>query len=550
MNGNTENIAALLQKASDLTGIRLAAPAALSNDLPIQVSLIGQPQQNLFGILTGLGEILAELDCPMYRSFRCSICYGAETVRVVENEVMTDTTAAELARLLTQYDSAAAPVVCEIRLPNEALQDVRLQLVSSGRDYEDVDWEEVLKDSDYCYFTLTATALLAMCERKVLRNHLLPEMGEQLGVLTVNDHLLVSADRAEIGNSINRFFKGQVRCFSTSDEEFSLLTELEKLAIGVREYRRARGERAIRLCLKKAVHELDLQMQALSEDSEALEEAMAILEEKARKLPSHMKTASRRARMQYTSQMKMDITEQASGFYQALKEQMQKDIACRNDIVQMQDILPGYIVSQWEYEIAQLQAHIEQQAAQMQKGLHGYIENDIRSYIESGVDMAMADYIFCLTNMYGSKEVISEVPDFEFTSETNVFKSLLSSGETTVMTAAIGLFMLSHPLLGAGAAMIGFNKQKKKLLAENRQGLLEAADKMSKEIYDQVVVQLDGMVSTLEDNLNQSVEACYQKMMDTMVQALTDRKRDRNSYTDKLEQLNAIQNEMAALLQK
>ena len=404
-------------------------------------------------------------------------------------------------------------------------------------------------ESDYCYFTLTATALLSMCERKVLRNHLLPEMEGQLGILTINDHLILSADRSDIDASLNRFFKGQVPVLSTAQEDFSLLAELEKMASNLADYRQPRGERSVRLCLKKAIHQLDLQVQVLSEDSEALEDALAILEEKARALPSHMKTASRRARMQYTSQMKMDITEQASNFYQALKEQLQKDVEKRKDIAELQDVLPGYIVSQWDNEVAQLQRHIEQQVAQMQNGLHEYIESDIRSYIESGVDLAMADYIFCLTNMYGSKDIVAQTPTFAFEEKTNVFKSLLSSGETTLMTAAVGILILSHPLLGAGAAMLGLKKQKKKLLAENRQGLLEAADKMSRELFDQVVVNLDSTVKSLEDNLNTAVETCYQKIMDTMVQALTDRKHDQNSYADKLEQLNAIKTEMAALLQ-
>lgn len=549
MNCNTENIVALLQKASELTGIKLTIPDILATNPPIHVSLIGQPQQNLFGILNELAGDLVDLNRPLYRSFRCTISFGEEKVRAFQNGEMTDTTMSDLAQMLSQFDNAAAPVLCEIQLPHESLKNVNLRLISSGKDYADVDWEQILMESDYCFFTLTATALLSMCERKVLRNHLLPEMEGQLGILTINDHLILSADRSDIDASLNRFFKGQVPVLSTAQEDFSLLAELEKMASNLADYRQPRGERSVRLCLKKAIHQLDLQVQVLSEDSEALEDALAILEEKARALPSHMKTASRRARMQYTSQMKMDITEQASNFYQALKEQLQKDVEKRKDIAELQDVLPGYIVSQWDNEVAQLQRHIEQQVAQMQNGLHEYIESDIRSYIESGVDLAMADYIFCLTNMYGSKDIVAQTPTFAFEEKTNVFKSLLSSGETTLMTAAVGILILSHPLLGAGAAMLGLKKQKKKLLAENRQGLLEAADKMSRELFDQVVVNLDSTVKSLEDNLNTAVETCYQKIMDTMVQALTDRKHDQNSYADKLEQLNAIKTEMAALLQ-
>lgn len=550
MNSNTENIVALLQKASDLTGVKLMIPDILTNDLPIHVSLIGQPQQNLFEIPDELAEDMAELNRPLYRSFYCKISFGKKKTCVFQNGKMTDITMSDLAQMLSQFDHAAAPVLCEIHLPNEALKNVNLQIISSGKDYTDVDWTQILMGSDYCYFALTATALLSMCERKVLRNHLLSEMPEQLGILTVNDHLILSADRGDIETSLNRFFKGRVPIFSTVQEDFSLLAASQKMASNLVDYRQPRGERSVELCLKKAIHQLDLQTQVLAEDSEALDEAMAILEEKARMLPSHMKTASRRARMQYTSQMKMDISKQASNFYQAFKEQLQKDIAKRKDIGNLQDVLPGYIATQWENEAAQLHQHIEKQVAQMQNELQDYIESDIRSYIESGVDMAMADYIFCLTNMYGSKDVVAQAPEFAFEEKTDVFKSLLSSGETTLMTAAIGILILSHPLLGAGAAVLGLKKQKNKLLAENRQGLFEAADKMSRELFDQVVVNLDSTIKSLEDSLNTAVESCYQKIMDTMVQALTARKHDRNSYADKLEQLNATKAEMAALLKQ
>lgn len=549
MNGNTENIVALLQKASELTGIKLTTPDILATNPPIHVSLIGQPQQNLFGILNELAGDLVDLNRPLYRSFRCTISFGEEKVRAFQNGEMTDTTMSDLAQMLSQFDNAAAPMLCEIQLPHESLKNVNLRLISSGKDYADVDWEQILMESDYCYFTLTATALLSMCERKVLRDHLLPEIPDQLGILTVNDHLILSADRGDIDASLNRFFKGQVPVLSTTEEDFSLLAEIEKMASNLADYRQPRAERSVRLCLKKAIHQLDLQIQVLSEDSETLEEALAILEEKARTLPSHMKTASRRARMQYTSQMKMDITEQASEFHHALKEQVQKDIAKRKDIAELQSVLPKYITSQWESEIERLKGYIEEQVAKMQAGLDAYIEKDICDYVKSGVDMAMADYIFCLTNMYGKEEIVTNTPAFKYVDKGYRYLLRPTSPEYKVIAGGVAILMFSHPLLATGAALMLVKKQRSNMLEENRQGLIEAADKMSKEIFDQVVVQLDNTIKTIEDNLNTAVEDCYQKIMDTMVQALTDRKHDQNSYADKLEQLNAIKTEMAALLQ-
>lgn len=549
MNGNFEKVISLIQNSTELTGVKLAAPEAMNSELPLLVSLIGQPQQNLVGIVKEIAEYAEALNRPLYRSCRCTVSYGEEKILVSQNGEMVETTAGELSAMLQQFDSAAAPVVCEIQIPNEALENMKLQIVASGKDYEDVDWNKVLMESDYCYFTLTATALLSMCERKVLRSHLLAEMAGQLGILTTNDHLILSADRADVDHSLDRFFKGQVPIFSTAQEDFSVLQEAGKRIPDVQELRQARSSRAQKLCMKKAVHQLDLQIQVYSEDSEELEDALAILEDKAKALPSHMKTASRRARMQYTSQMKLDISEQTSNFYHALKDQLQKDINGRHDIAELQDALPGYITAQWENKIINIQSHIETEVAKMQESLDAYIEKDIRSYIESGVDLAMADYIFCLTNLYGNSEIVNNTSDFAFEEKRNNLKSLLSSSDTTLVAAAVGVLLLSHPLLGAGAAFVGLKKQKERLLVENRQGLLDAADKMSKGIYEQVVVQLDNTVKTLEDNLNTAVETCYQKIMDTMVQALTSRKRDQNSYAEKIEQLTALKAKMEALLQ-
>lgn len=548
MSENTEKIISLINRAAELTGVNLLAPEKLTSELPIQVSLIGQPQQNLFGILEELGEYTAALNRPMYRSFCCTISYGEEKTLASQNGEMAEISTGELAQLLQQFDSAAEPLQCEIHLPQEALKNVNLQLIASAKDFSDVDWDRVLMGSDYCYFTLTVTALLAMAERKALRNYLLAEMPQQLGILTTNDHLILSSDRADIDNSLNRFFKGQVPIFTAGQEDFSMLGACAELASDVQNLRQSRSSRAEQLCLKKAIHQLELQLQVFSEDSEELEDALAILEEKARDLPSHMKTASRRARMQYTSQMKLEITEQASNFYHALKEQLQKEISGRKDIEQLQDVIPRYINSQWESCVAQIQSSIDQQVAAMQKSLDAYIEKDIRSYIENGVDMAMADYIFCLTNVYGKNRINTQGVTFAFEEKHNDLKYLFSSKESTLMAAAVGILLLNHPLLGAGAALLGMNKQKKRLLADNQQGLIEAADKMSKEIYDQVVIHLDGVIKTLENNLNTAVETCYQKIMDTMVQALTDRKRDQNSYADKIGKLSAMKSEMAALI--
>ena len=82
MNGNPDNIVTLIRNASELTGIKLTLPVVLTSELPIQVSLIGQPQQNLFGIVNELSEHIKDLNRPLYRSFRCKISYGEEKITV------------------------------------------------------------------------------------------------------------------------------------------------------------------------------------------------------------------------------------------------------------------------------------------------------------------------------------------------------------------------------------------------------------------------------------------------------------------------------------
>src|SRR5699024_3666028 len=73
-------------------------------------------------------------------------------------------------------------------------------------DYADVDWNFINKNADYVLFSLSATALLSMCERKILRTILLPNMGNELGILLTNDNMILSDDRGFIETSLTKVF--------------------------------------------------------------------------------------------------------------------------------------------------------------------------------------------------------------------------------------------------------------------------------------------------------------------------------------------------------
>lgn len=541
----------LMGRVSELTGMNFPMPAEIGAGLPVRITLIGQPQQNLFGVLNSIFGGFERLDRALMRGYRCKVLFGeSEKAVIAHGDEYDETTYESLADSLCRLDRTGIPVICELTYHLETLKKFQIQVIASDNDFEEVDWEKVLIDSDYCLFTLSSTALLAMSERKALRNCLLPNIKDALGIVLTNDYLILDDDRADIDASLEKFFGGSIPCFRVSEgKEDAILRKMEELAKEVENLHELRKKRTDKILLSKAVHEVELQMEVLSSDSERLDEAIELLKEKARLLPSRKESACRRARMQYTSKMKVDAAERLSRFQRLLMEKIRDEVSKGEDVAEMQGILPPYIGDQWNGESEKVLKDIRISTEEMQRDLNKYVEKDIRNYIESGADAQTVDYVFRLTDLYASSE---------FCADENIFKFEEKKDDTRlkqcrVIASGIALVLISHPILGTAVAVYGSHKvkqtERKAFLETNRQSLIRASENMCVEIYDDMIAWIEGMVASIEKKLNFCIEECYQKMMDTMVQALNNRKSDQSDYADRNKALADIREEIKNALE-
>ncbi len=541
----------LMERARKLTGRNFKVPEECGAGLPVMITLIGQPQQNLFGILKSIFGGFEHLDRALMRGYRCRISFGeSEKVVSVHGDEQAETTYESLVDLLCRLDKTGIPAVCEITRNLDALRNFRIQVIASDIDFEEIDWESLLMGSDYCLFTLSATALLSMSERKALRSYLLPNLKDALGIVLMNDNLILEDDRADIDASLEKFFGGGIPCFRVTEEnDCGIFRKLEELAGDVENLRVLRRKRAERILLFKTMQEVELQTEVLSSDSERLDEAIELLKEKAKALPARKESACRRARMQYTSKMKVDVTERLSKFQQSLMEKIREEVAKGGDVEEMQDILPSYIGDQWNAEAERVLNGIRISAEEMQRDLNNYVEKDIRSYIESGADAKTADYVFRLTDLYSGTGFCADENTFKYEEKRDNTK-LKQYG---VIASGIALVLMSHPIIGAAVAVYGSHRVKqtgeKAFLESSRQSLIMASEEMCREIYDDMIVWADDVIVSIEKNLTFCIEECYQKMMDTMIQALNNRKADQSDYAGKLKELADMKKEIANIME-
>ena len=76
MNDLNSKIQACAQKLADELQLTISLPAASEANHPVRVAILGQPTQNLFGVLGEFIDGLEPLNTMILRSYHCTICYG------------------------------------------------------------------------------------------------------------------------------------------------------------------------------------------------------------------------------------------------------------------------------------------------------------------------------------------------------------------------------------------------------------------------------------------------------------------------------------------
>lgn len=537
------------RRTAELIGVDDGIPDEKALSQQVNVLLAGQPQQNLFGVLNSVLGGLGALDRHLNRGYRCSVNYGDKQecfmVKDCERIEVTEQTLAEMLSTMDQVNSTHT--ACEIYLPNPMLKGIRINVMASAEDYEDVEWDKLSMQMDVCCFTLTATALLSMCERTALRRGILPDMTGFVGAVATQYDLILDNDKESVENSLESFFQGKVPVFRLPDTDTDMLkAALADLTGRKEELARAREARTSALLLKKAGNMASMQIDAISADGELLEEAVQLVTEKTKALPARQEAACRRARMRYTSGMKIEVTTEISSFNQKLREQMKADIENSDNIEELQELLPRYISDLWNQELENTRRMISTAVSNMAEGLGDYIAKDIREYITDGANAEISGLALTVSDLYSKPDTIDgESFNFELSKDkTNIKKyGAIASG--------VALILLSHPIIGLTVAVFGSRYFKKeehaRFLQTNKQALLSAAGEMCDKAYDEAVTALDKSFAFIESELSNRIENCYQKVLSSMIKALNKHKGERDSFVQRLSILKALRDEINAV---
>lgn len=524
----------------------------------IGLFIFGQPHHNLLKIIFEAFSITPKnaIEGLFVKGCECNIRHGdSERMYHLDGSEKKQVDLDYVTSMLSKFDNANNSIKLEYTTNQALAKSVNINIIISSDDYADVDWTYVQKNADYVLFTLTATALLSMSERKILRTILLPNMGNEVGVLLTNYNMILSDDRALINSSLARVFgdyASPIFRFPDEDED-NLVSFLNGLPDNLINIIEKKQKRARTIELKELLAELTLQIEILSSDTAKLDDAIELLNEKLQKLPDRKESAFRRARMKYTSKLRIELSEAVSIFYQKFNETLEREISSNDDMQELESFIPNYIRKQWETEAKRLLDHVESYSESISIALKDYINDDITSYIADGVSKDFANYVFGLTKLYMKKQPDSvesgmQVKNFDF----EMAKDNSKLKKYGVVASGVALVMMSHPIVGFTVAVLGSKKMvqisEQKYIATNKQTLLDASYKMCIDYHEELDAWVDNISKHIESHLEGCIADCYQQVINLMIDAVESKQQDYSNHDKELAKLNQLKNKIEIVL--
>ena len=516
--------------------------------------IFGQPHHNLLKIVFEALSITAKdaFDGVLVNGCTCSILRGdSERMYQLDGQKKKEVDLHYVGNLLSQFDSTSKVLKFEYTTDQELTKSVNIHIVISADDYADVDWNYVQKNADYVLFSLTATVLLSMCERKILRTILLPNMGNEAGVLLTNNNMILSDDRPSIDSSLEKMFgnySSPIFCFPDEDEQ-RFAAFINSLPDNYGNLAEKKHKRARKMELNELLSEIKLQIEILSSDNAKLDDAIELLNEKLQKLPDRKESAFRRARMKYTSKLRIELSESVSFFHKEFNESLEREMSSNDDVQELESIIPSYIGKQWENEANLLRDRVQSYSESISIELKDYINDDITSYIADGVSEDFANYVFGLTKTYMKKqpngiEPVMQVKNFDFqmTADKSKWKKY------GVVASGVALVMMSHPIVGIAVAVFGSKKiekdSEKKFVATNKQALLDASYKMCIDYHNELDTWIEQIIKHIEKHLEECIAECYQSVINLMLEALQSKQQDSSNYEEELNRLKQVKDKI------
>lgn len=523
-------------------------------NIPFTVGIIG----NQFKLLTFLAELtgITELKgLRAYRSFSMEITEGKDTACFCLDEQKKRRISFEEMRSSME---ASTLLESEERLPlfsisltvvDWKLKGVRLLVIGSVCNYEDVSLEKMMFEMDRCCMVLSATRLLAMEERKLIKKY------------KNNIHIYILADMKQVNkenqDAVNRqllSFVGENGGMVVRDDQEEALQKLREMWEGEnrneKETVRRRTEALEEAVHRRLIDHLEKAESVYRYDEKKIQDMIGHLAKAYEELPSYKERTTRYIQMYYLEEIKLEMESELLRFDTELQADIRAGIEEEKDIKQLQDTLAGYIMGEWENFLSgTLQSRMENAAYRMD----GEIENCIQQNVEDLLCMHLSadEYkeLEKLLEMQFGNSGISirgdgmEMDENEILFDAGEKKTFYGLLPKCVMAAGGVAILCSAFLPGALMLCAGY-KMNISAGEAAKEKLLQEGGKMTKQCMEEVRKKLQEAFENMQKSTEELVSDCYDTVMNRLITILEDfRKND----ADKKEKAMKIERDLEKL---
>ncbi len=429
--------------------------------------------------------------------------------------------------------------------PDRAVRGVRLLAAGSAEEYRDIRLQDMLLAADELCMALSASRLLAMEERRLIRKEELP-VGAYF--LTGMSQVMEEEGKQDVLRQLVSFVGGDgENVIRTDDREKlqNLRSVWENRSLDAENVARKRRERLEQEVCGRTRERLNSLKADRERSLRETQELTAHLEAASGGLPAGREQTVRYIRMYYLEEMKTELQSELVRFHSELRENIKAGIEEEDDIRQLQNALAGYIMGEWETFIGEtLKGRLEAAAAR--------IDADIDGYIGQNVEKTLRQYLSA--EEYGSLEALlrGQQERAGFTAQDEDLKMsgagvLFDRNRTGTVAgllpkcvmAAGGIALLCSSFIpGALMVLIGYQMNsgaqeaaKDRLLQEGR----EISDRCLKEVRE----KMGQAFAEMESAADGLVSDCYGALQERLSAVLKELKKDASDQKEKLDQLEA-----------